>query len=279
MAGRDLWMWMDGRSALVDRERREQPASTHHHHLLLLLLHPPQQVWTRLQAQGRPPNPRYKHQAVRGRVLSYVNWVVGIGAVTTLQHACVPTSLTPQPQTQRPSTNPPTAQVVVGDSMYVLGGGQYSPEEGPMDIHRLDLEHMIWFQHDLGCMAPQARIAHTYVFSSVWGDVLCVYVLRRGHRPVLAPSPHPSILIDLPPTTTNPQHPKRPQLRGGRGAVADPHLRGPERLGDEAPGPLRMGTRDCFVSLLVCGGCAWLAAPPGCVGVGVFERSTANPLL
>ena len=51
--------------------------------------------------------------------------------------------------------------VVVGDSMYVLGGGQYSPEEGPMDIHRLDLEHMIWFQHDLGCMAPQARIAHT----------------------------------------------------------------------------------------------------------------------
>lgn len=24
-----------------------------------------EQVWTRLQAQGRPPNPRYKHQAVR----------------------------------------------------------------------------------------------------------------------------------------------------------------------------------------------------------------------
>ncbi len=32
-----------------------------------------------------------------------------------------------------------------------------------MDIHRLDMEHMIWFQHDLGCMAPQARIAHTCV--------------------------------------------------------------------------------------------------------------------
>jgi len=54
------------------------------------------QVWTRLQAQGRPPNPRYKHQAV-----------------------------------------------VVGDSMYILGGGQYSPEEGPMDIHKLNLETMV----------------------------------------------------------------------------------------------------------------------------------------
>lgn len=73
-----------------------------------------EQNWTRLQAQGRGPTPRYKHQAV-----------------------------------------------VVGDSMYVLGGGQYSPDEGPMDIHRLDLENMVWHQHDLGCIAPQARIAHT----------------------------------------------------------------------------------------------------------------------
>ena len=69
-----------------------------------------------------------------------------------------PMKINPYPT---PTPHNTKQQVVVGDSMYVLGGGQYSPEEGPMDIHRLDLEHMIWFQHDLGCMAPQARIAHT----------------------------------------------------------------------------------------------------------------------
>jgi hypothetical protein len=37
------------------------------------------------------------------------------------------------PNTPKPSrAQPVLLQVVVGDSMYVLGGGQYSPEEGPM---------------------------------------------------------------------------------------------------------------------------------------------------
>lgn len=62
--------------------------------------------------------------------------------------------------------------VVLGDSMFVLGGGQYSPEEGPMDIYRLDLVNMVWSQHDLGCMAPQARIAHTCVVDEQNSQIL-----------------------------------------------------------------------------------------------------------
>jgi hypothetical protein len=72
--------------------------------------------------------------------------------------------------------------------MYVLGGGQYSPEEGPMDIHRLDMEHMIWFQHDLGCMAPQARIAHTcvrlWLVDSCWLTlpITITHTINQTHR-------------------------------------------------------------------------------------------------
>ena len=53
--------------------------------------------------------------------------------------------------------------VILGDSMYVLGGGQYKPETGAMDIYRLDLINLSWNQEYLGASSPQARIAHTCV--------------------------------------------------------------------------------------------------------------------
>ena len=62
--------------------------------------------------------------------------------------------------------------VILGDSMYVLGGGQYTPDDGPMDIYRLDLINLCWHQESLGASSQQARIAHTCVVDEINNQIL-----------------------------------------------------------------------------------------------------------
>ncbi|CAM9836983.1 unnamed protein product, partial [Heterosigma akashiwo] len=64
----------------------------------------------------------------------------------------------------RPSARYKHQAVVVGDELYVLGGGAYKPTAPQLDIFRLDLTRWHWERVAAAGAAPPARVAHTCAY-------------------------------------------------------------------------------------------------------------------
>ncbi len=62
----------------------------------------------------------------------------------------------------KPSPRYKHQAVIVGDKMYVLGGGRFKPDQEYIDIYTLDLNTLEWEKVvDTGGEVPKARVAHT----------------------------------------------------------------------------------------------------------------------
>ncbi|KAG5191249.1 hypothetical protein JKP88DRAFT_259626 [Tribonema minus] len=67
-------------------------------------------------------------------------------------------------QGRRPSPRYKHQAVVVGDFMYVIGGGCFKPEQSAIDMYCLNLRTLVWAQPRSAGAVPRARVAHSCSF-------------------------------------------------------------------------------------------------------------------
>ncbi|CAM9514931.1 unnamed protein product [Choristocarpus tenellus] len=65
---------------------------------------------------------------------------------------------------KRPSPRYKHQSVVVGDKMYVIGGGCFKPEQSSIDLYCLDLVTLVWEETEMKGELPKARVAHSCSF-------------------------------------------------------------------------------------------------------------------
>jgi Kelch motif len=78
----------------------------------------------------------------------------------------------------RPSLTPLDAQqaVVVGEHMYVIGGGCFKPEQSSIDVYRLHLRTLVWELVPTLGDVPKSRVAHTCSYDA---GADTIYLVRR----------------------------------------------------------------------------------------------------
>ncbi|CAM9559870.1 unnamed protein product, partial [Discosporangium mesarthrocarpum] len=76
---------------------------------------------------------------------------------------------------KRPSPRYKHQAVVVGNKMYVIGGGCFKPEQSSIDLYCLDLKTLLWEEVPMTGELPKARVAHSCSFDKdtdtiyLWG--------------------------------------------------------------------------------------------------------------
>jgi N-acetylneuraminic acid mutarotase len=68
---------------------------------------------------------------------------------------------------KKPSPRYKHQSVVVGDKMYVIGGGCFKPEHSLIDMYALDLNTLEWEEPKAVGDVPKARVAHSCVYDPV----------------------------------------------------------------------------------------------------------------
>ncbi|KAG5182529.1 hypothetical protein JKP88DRAFT_164369 [Tribonema minus] len=61
--------------------------------------------------------------------------------------------------------------VIVGASMYVIGGGCFKPEQSTIDVHRLDLATLAWDEVATSGDVPKSRVAHSCCYDAGTGTI------------------------------------------------------------------------------------------------------------
>ncbi|CAM9188719.1 unnamed protein product [Phaeothamnion confervicola] len=73
---------------------------------------------------------------------------------------------------RKPSPRYKHQAVVVGDCMYVIGGGCFKPEQSTIDLYCLDLKTLVWAETtEMHGDIPKARVAHSCSYDPVGGDI------------------------------------------------------------------------------------------------------------
>ena len=72
---------------------------------------------------------------------------------------------------RKPSPRYKHQTVVVGDKMYVIGGGCFKPEQSNIDLYCLDLRTLVWEETRTKGELPKARVAHTCSFDAETGTI------------------------------------------------------------------------------------------------------------
>eukprot|EP01084_Bolivina_argentea_P218573 370870_1 len=72
---------------------------------------------------------------------------------------------------KKPSPRYKHQAIIIGDSMYIIGGGCFKPTLSVIDVYKLDLRTLEWSEvHAMGSV-PKARVAHSCCYDSESGAV------------------------------------------------------------------------------------------------------------
>ncbi|KAG5191831.1 hypothetical protein JKP88DRAFT_174058 [Tribonema minus] len=125
-------------------------------------------LWSKITGDGEDAPSRFYGQTVcrYGSVLLLFGGSTGLHYTNDLFEYNMTTNCWRKLATtgKRPSPRYKHQAVVVGDAMYVIGGGCFKPEQAAIDLYRLDLRTLVWDTPAMGGEVPRARVAHSCSF-------------------------------------------------------------------------------------------------------------------